>query len=78
MEHKHSLCKETPMDCSFDMKSYPEEIMLHKEDLGTHSIVFCHTGHLKISCSLFHDEILCAGEIMLIPLIKFYRTAIIL
>ena len=67
MEHKHSFCKENPMDCSFTMKCYPAGAILHKEDLETHSIVFCHTGHLRISCRLFHDEILCAGEIMLIP-----------
>lgn len=67
MKPKHPFCEETVADCSFSMKDYPAGAVIQKEDLGTHSLVFCHTGHLRISCRLFHDEVLCAGEIMLIP-----------
>lgn len=60
----HPLYYEKPADCHFELVSYREGERIHKNDIQTHSLVFCQTGHLRISCTLFHDEILCAGEIM--------------
>lgn len=64
---KHSLCDESSADCRFELVSFREGTTIHKDDIRTHSLVFCYSGHLKISGTLFYDEILCAGEIMFLP-----------
>lgn len=60
-------CNENPADCCFELRFFKAGAVIHKEDLETHSLIFCHTGHLKISCTLFHNEMLCAGEIIFLP-----------
>lgn len=69
MSHKqaHSLCNETPIDCSFELKSFPIGATVHNNDMNINYLIYCQSGHARISSTLFHDEILCAGEIMFVP-----------
>lgn len=61
------LCRENLIDCCFELINFQEGDLIHKEDIKNHSLVFCHKGHLRISSTLFHDENLCAGEMMFLP-----------
>lgn len=69
MSHKraHSLCNETPIDCSFELKSFPVGATVYNNDMNINYLIYCQSGHARISSTLFHDEILCAGEIMFVP-----------
>lgn len=68
-KHKlhHSLCEEFPIDCTFEMKSYQVGTTVQNEDTSTNYLIFCQSGHTRITSTLFHDEILCAGEVIFIP-----------
>lgn len=61
------FCDEFPSDCSFEGKNYPEGTTVHNDDTNINYLIFCRTGHIRISSTLFHDEILCAGEVMFVP-----------
>lgn len=61
------FCDEFPTDCSFEMKHYAAEATMHNDDIRTNYLIFCYSGHVRITSTLFHDEILCAGEVMFIP-----------
>lgn len=61
------LCRENLIDCCFELINFQEGDLIHKEDIKNHSLVFCHKGHLRISSTLLHDEVLCAGEMMFLP-----------
>ena len=61
------LCDETPTDCHFEIKSYAAGITVHNDDMNINYLLYCQSGHARISSTLFHDEILCAGEIMFVP-----------
>lgn len=61
------LCEEIPSDCSFEMKSYSEGATVHNNDININYLIFCYSGHVRITSTLFHDEILCAGEVMFVP-----------
>lgn len=67
MERKHLLCEELPADCNFEIIIYPAGTTIRDFDVNTHHLIFCQSGHVRISSTLFHDEILCAGEVMFIP-----------
>ncbi|MCD8276307.1 MAG: AraC family transcriptional regulator [Alistipes sp.] len=66
-KHKLLLCDEHPSDCSFEMKNYSAGATVHNEDTNTNYLIFCLAGHARITGTLFHDEILCAGEVMFVP-----------
>ena len=66
-KHKLLFCEEIPSDCSFEMKSYSEGVTVHNNDININYLIFCYSGHSRITSTLFHDEILCAGEIMFVP-----------
>lgn len=66
-KHRPPFCDEFPTDCSFEVKSYPAGTTLHNDDADINYLIFCQSGHARISSTLFHDEILCAGEVMFVP-----------
>lgn len=66
-KRKPPFCDEFPTDCSFEVKSYPAGTTLHNDDSDINYLIFCQSGHARISSTLFHDEILCAGEVMFVP-----------
>lgn len=63
----HSLCNEMPSDCHFEERTFPQGTTVHNADLGVNYLIYCQSGHARISSTLFHDEILCEGEIMFVP-----------
>ena len=76
-KQKYNLCDETPSDCHFEQKSFPAGTTVHNNDVNTNYLIYCQSGHARISSTLFHDEILCAGEIMFVPRqIEFTGTAL--
>ena len=40
---------------------------VRNDDTNINYLIFCRTGHARITSTLFHDEILCAGEVMFVP-----------
>lgn len=61
------FCDENPTDCHFEMKCYQAGTQMRNEDMNINYLIFCQSGHVRIQSTLFHDEILCEGEIMFIP-----------
>lgn len=61
------FCNESPNDCCFDIKKYTAGTAISNIDFTTNYLVYCQSGQICISSTLFLDEILCAGEIMFIP-----------
>ena len=66
-KHKPPFCDENPIDCHFDAKNYSAGETAHNVDTNINYLIFCRTGHAQISSTLFHDEILRAGEVMFVP-----------
>lgn len=66
-KHKPPFCNENPVDCHFEVKNYPIGETVHNNDTNINYLIFCCTGHARISSTLFHDEILCADEVMFVP-----------
>lgn len=62
----HPFCNETPSDCHFEIKSYAAGTTIHHDNIEINYLIYCQSGHARISSTLFHDEILCAGEIMFV------------
>lgn len=69
---ERTLCKETPIDCIFEIKSYAAGITVNNTDTNVNYLIYCQSGHARISSTLFYDEILCAGEIIFIPRMSEY------
>lgn len=67
MECKHLLCEEFTAECHFEVIICPSGTAIHDFDMDTHLLIFCQSGHVHITSTFFHDEILCAGEVMFIP-----------
>ena len=61
------FCDENPIDCHFEVKSYPAGETVRNDDSNINYLIFCRSGHARISSTLFHDEILCAGEVIFVP-----------
>ena len=66
-KHRPPFCDEFPTDCYFEMKSYSTGTTLNNDDTDINYLIFCQSGHARITSTLFHDEILCAGEVMFVP-----------
>lgn len=66
-QYKPPFCDENPIDCHFDVKNHLAGEIVRNDDTNTNYLIFCRTGHARISSTLFHDEILCAGEVMFVP-----------
>ena len=65
--HNPPFCDENPIDCHFEVKSYPAGETVRNDDSNINYLIFCRSGHARISSTLFHDEILCAGEVIFVP-----------
>lgn len=65
--HKYTLCNEIPANCHFELRRFPVGTTVHNDDMNINYLIYCQSGHARISSTLFHDEILCAGEIMFVP-----------
>lgn len=65
--HNPPFCDENPIDCHFEVKSYPAGETVRNDDTNINYLIFCRSGHARISSTLFHDEILCAGEVIFVP-----------
>lgn len=72
-KHKPPFCNENPIDCHFEVKSHLVGETVRNDDTNINYLIFCRTGHARISNTLFHDEILCAGEVMFVPRGSEYR-----
>lgn len=66
-KHKYTLCNEIPGDCHFELRRFPVGSTVHNDDMNINYLIYCQSGHARISSTLFHDEILFAGEIMFVP-----------
>ena len=66
-KHKPPFCDELPAGCSFERKGYPAGATVQNEATNINYLLFCQSGHARISSTLFHDAILCAGEVMFVP-----------
>lgn len=64
---KPLFCDENPIDCHFEVKHYLVGEMVYNDDTNINYLIFCLAGHARVSSTLFHDEILCAGEVMFVP-----------
>lgn len=64
---KYTLCNETPTDCYFEQCTFIQGTTVHNKDLGVNYLVYCQSGHARITSTLYHEEILYAGEIMFVP-----------
>lgn len=67
MAYTHPLCTGNASDCLFEIRSFREGEMLENKMLSINHLVFCVEGHVRISSTLFQDERLCEGEVMLVP-----------
>lgn len=65
--HNPQFCDENPIDCHFEVKSYPAGETVRNDDSNINYLIFCRSGNARISSTLFHDEILCAGEVIFVP-----------
>lgn len=66
-KQKFNLCDETPSDCLFEQKNFQLGETVHNDDTNINYLIYCQSGHARITSTLFHDEILCASEIMFVP-----------
>lgn len=66
-KQKPPFCDENLVDCLFDAKNYPAGEKVHNDNTNINYLIFCQSGHARITSTLFHDEILCAGEVMFVP-----------
>lgn len=64
---KTIFCDQAPSNCQFEIKSYVAGTTVRHDDIEINYLIYCQSGHARISSTLFHDEILCAGEIMFVP-----------
>ena len=63
----YSLCDENPSGCSFSFIRYERGAERTSYGLEQHVLLFCKSGHIRITSNLFREEFLCAGEILFVP-----------
>lgn len=63
----YSFCAEHPSGCSFGFIRYERGAERTSYGLEQHVLLFCKSGHIRITSNLFQEEYLCAGEILFIP-----------
>lgn len=63
----NAICAENPSGCSFRFIRYEQGIERTSYGLEQHALLFCQSGHIRLSSNLFQEEYLCAGEILFIP-----------
>lgn len=62
-----TLCEGNPAGCSFRFSFYEKGSERTSYGLEQHVLLFCKSGHIRITSNLFKEEFLCAGEILFIP-----------
>lgn len=63
----HVLCDENPTGCSFRFSYYEKGTEKSSYGLKQHVLLFCKSGHIRITSNLFREEFLCSGEILFVP-----------
>lgn len=63
----HVLCDENPTGCSFRFSYYEKGTEKSSYGLKQHMLLFCKSGHIRITSNLFKEEFLCSGEILFVP-----------
>lgn len=63
----YTICDENPIGCSFHFSYYKKGERNSSYGLKQHVLLFCKSGHIRITSNLFKEEFLCAGEILFIP-----------
>lgn len=61
------VCNENPQGCSFKTISYLAGSTRTNIGLEQNILLYCRSGHIRLSSNLFDEEFLCAGEILFIP-----------
>ena len=69
-----SFCNETISNCSFELIKLETGDVLNNGDITTNSLIFCQSGSLQITSTLFQNEILCAGEVVFVPRQNDYKN----
>lgn len=64
---KQAICTENPQGCSFQTFFYEKGSERSSIGIEQHVLIFCQSGHIRITSNLFAEEYLCAGEILFIP-----------
>lgn len=65
---RETICSENPSTgCSFQTVFYTKGAERSSIGLEQHALLFCQSGHIRITSNLFAEEYLCAGEILFIP-----------
>lgn len=62
-----TLCEGNPAGCSFRFSFYEKGAERTSYGLEQHVLLFCKSGHIRITSNLFKEEFLCAGEILFVP-----------
>lgn len=62
-----TFCEENPSGCSFRFSFYEKGAERTSYGLEQHILLFCKSGHIRITSNLFKEEFLCAGEILFVP-----------
>lgn len=62
-----SICSENPSGCFFRFSYYEKGAERTSYGLEQHVLLFCQSGHIRITSNLFKEEFLCAGEILFVP-----------
>lgn len=85
------ICNEVDSECYFQYEHYRKGEVRTNTEVNINMLIFCISGHIKITSNLFSEEFLCAGEILFVPrgsdyigsvqsdttlLIHFFSTAI--
>lgn len=65
--NKETVCEENPLGCSFQIMNYSRNTERSSVNLGQHVLLFCQSGHIRITSNKFKEEFLCAGEILFVP-----------
>lgn len=63
----YTLCDGNPANGSFQFNFYEKGTKRTSYGLEQHVLLFCKSGHLRITSNLFKEEFLCTGEILFIP-----------
>lgn len=66
-------CNETPTECRFMLTDYEKRESFMFIHANVNSLLYCDKGSVKISSSLFKEEIILEGELMFIPRLIDYK-----
>ena len=58
------ICKKVDAECYFRYKHYRKGDVSASIETNINMLIFCISGHIRISSNLFSEEFLCAGEVL--------------